>query len=113
MSTTAGPVTMGMVITVAIVTKSCGVIVPLRNSFIDPAIALAAPSAIIVSYCSEPMTERRIAGSAMPIEPMSVTTPMPMPMAGRMENVTDVVMTFLIFPISILRALARRSERTM
>ena len=76
-------------------------------------IALAAPSAIMLSYCSEPMTERRIAGNAMPMAPMSVTTPMPMPMAGRMEKVTDVLMTFLILPISILSSLARRTERTM
>ena len=105
---------MGMVMTVAMVTKSCLEIWLLMKSRKDPSmIALAAPSAIMLSYCSEPMTERRIAGNAMPIAPMRVTTPMPMPMAGRMEKVTDVLMTFLILPMSIFKALARRREWTM
>ena len=104
---------MGMVITVAIVTKSLCTISLARNAASDPSRAFAAPSDIIVSYCSEPMTDRRIAGSATPIEPMRATSPTPIPIAGSMENVTEVEMTFFILPISILSAFALRIATIM
>ena len=59
------------------------------------------------------MTESLIAGSATPIEPMSATKPTPIPIAGRMENVTEVEMTFLILPISIFSAFALRIATIM
>ncbi len=102
-------------ITVAIVTKSCAVIprsISISSPFNEPVIAFAAPSAICVSYCNEPITDSRIAGKATPREPTSVTIPRAIPIAGSIENEIEEVITFLILSISIPSFLARISDDT-
>lgn len=98
---------MAIVMIIAIVAKSCAVMPLSMSAFIEPAIAVAVPSAICVSYCNEPTTDRRIAGKAMPSVPARITTPSAMPSPGNTENEAEVEITFLIFAFSMPNSFAR------
>ena len=68
----------------------------------------AALAAAIVSYESEPTTERRSQGRATPRELESAMMVITMEIAGAIVKIAAVTIVFFIFDISIPIALARR-----